>query len=76
MWPSIFSMIGAPIGVILASISPTFFSLTLGIAAGLMLFIIGEIWTDSRMDSGVVWSSFGLLLGVVLALLTSIPGGP
>ncbi len=51
-------------------------SLTLGIAAGLMLFIIGEIWTDSRSDSGVVWSSFGLLLGVVLALLTSIPGGP
>ena len=72
MWPSIFSMIGAPIGVVLAGVSPTFFALTLGLAAGLMLFIIGEVWTDGRKDAGVAWSSLGLLMGVVLALLTSI----
>jgi zinc transporter, ZIP family len=72
MWPSVLSMIGAPIGVILAGISPVFLALTLGLAAGVMLFITGEVWGDSREDAGISWSSIGLLVGLVLAMLTAI----
>jgi len=71
MWPSILSMIGAPIGVILADISPVLLGVTLSLAAGIMLFITGEVWSDSRKDAGVAWSSIGLLVGVVLAVLSS-----
>ena len=74
MWPSILSMIGAPLGVILAGISPVILALTLGFAAGIMLFIAGEVWSDGREDAGVAWSSLGLLVGVLLALLTSALG--
>jgi ZIP family zinc transporter len=71
MWPSILSMIGAPIGVILADISPVLLGVTLSLAAGIMLFITGEVWSDSRKDAGVAWSSIGLLVGVLLAVLSS-----
>lgn len=72
MLPSVFSGIGAPIGVVLAGSSPVLLSLTLSLAVGVMLFIAGEIWSDSRRDAGVAWSSVGLLIGVVLALLTAM----
>jgi ZIP family zinc transporter len=72
MLPSVFSGIGAPIGEVLAGSSPVLLSLTLSLAVGVMLFITGELWSDSRRDAGVAWSSVGLLIGVMLALLTSM----
>ncbi len=74
MWPSIFSLIGGVLGVILAGLSPTILALTLALAAGIMLFITGEVWTDGRQEAGASWSSVGLLVGVLLALLTSTIG--
>jgi hypothetical protein len=49
-------------------------ALTLGFAAGIMLFVAGEVWSDGREDAGVAWSSLGLLFGVLLALLISAFG--
>lgn len=72
MLPCVFSGVGAPIGVVLAGSSPVLLTLTLSLAVGVMLFIIGEVWSDSRRDAGVMWSSVGLLIGVVLALLTTV----
>ena len=71
MWPRVLSMVGAPLGVVPAGISPMILALTLGLAAGIMLFITGEMWNDSRRDAGIACSSIGLLVGVVLALLAS-----
>ncbi len=71
MWPSIFSLFGGILGVVLAGISPIILALTLALAAGIMLFITGEIWGDSRRKAGSKWSSVGLAVGVVLALLSS-----
>jgi hypothetical protein len=41
---------------------------------GIMLFIGGDVWGDSRDDAGVVWSSAGLLVGVLLAMVTAQTG--
>ncbi len=74
MWPSIFSLIGGILGVILAGISPVVLAFTLALAGGIMLFITGEIWADGREEAGPQWSSVGLLVGVLLALFTSTVG--
>jgi ZIP family zinc transporter len=73
-WPSLFGVIGAPLGVLLAGISPLVLAFALSGAAGIMLFISGEIWGDSREDAGVAFSSIGMLAGVLLALFTSSIG--
>ncbi len=74
MWPSIFSLVGGILGVILAGISPVVLAFTLALAGGIMLFISGEVWSDGRKDAGAQWSSIGLLVGVLLALWTSTIG--
>jgi ZIP family zinc transporter len=73
-WPGLLSTIGAPLGVIVAGISPEFLAFTLSLAVGIMLFIGGDVWGDSRDDAGVVWSSAGLLVGVLLAMVTAQTG--
>jgi zinc transporter ZupT len=74
MWPSIFSLIGGILGVILAGISPVVLALTLAIAAGIILFISGEVWADGREEAGPNWSSVGLVVAVLLALFSSTVG--
>ncbi len=73
-WPGLLSVIGAPLGVVLASISPVVLAFTLALAAGIMLFIAGDVWGDSQREAGPAWSAIGLLAGVLLALATSGTG--
>jgi ZIP family zinc transporter len=74
IWPGLLSVIGAPIGVLLAGISPTLLALTLALAAGIMLVITGDVWGDGRRLAGPNWSSIGVLLGVLLAVATAVTG--
>lgn len=74
IWPGLLSVIGAPLGVFLTGLSSTFLSLTLALAAGIMLVITGEIWSDGQRLAGSQWSSLGLLIGVLLALATLASG--
>ncbi len=75
VWPGLLSVIGAPLGVLLAGISPTLLALTLALAAGIMLFTVGEVWSDGHKLAGPTWPSIGLLAGVLLALAMA-GGGP
>jgi ZIP family zinc transporter len=74
VWPGLLSVIGAPLGVLFARISPSLLAFTLAFAAGIMLVITGEVWSDGRKLAGPSWSSLGILVGVLLALATSGTG--
>ena len=71
VWPGLLSVIGVPIGVLLAGISSTLLAPTLALAAGIMLVITVEVWSDGRRMAGANWSTIGVLVGVLLALGTS-----